>query len=100
MGKTVVIDGEADLLLACDGELCLCNRFDGEIESDITIKKIVYPYYEGETTVIPKIAMDQVLNTREKTVLEDITVKEIPVYSASNPQGGNTVYIGGNFSYG
>ena len=50
--------------------------------------------YTGDYTVIPKFA-DQVLPTEGKRMLDDVTVKEIPVYTAANPHGGITVTIGG-----
>ena len=51
-------------------------------------------YYEGETVVMPTFGF-KVLETENKTVRTDIFVLPIPVYSVANPQGGNTVFIGG-----
>lgn len=86
---TVVLDGELNTL-----------RFQEDAEVGVfTALRDAYPTYTGETVVVPKMD-DQILNTAMKTVLTDITVKEIPVYAVSNPQGGNTVYIGGEFDYG
>ena len=50
--------------------------------------------YTGSYTVIPKLE-DQILETEGKRMLDDVTVKEIPVYTAANPHGGITVTIGG-----
>ena len=48
--------------------------------------------YMGEYTVVPK--MDpQVLETAGKIMLDDVTVREIPVFRVSNNSGGTTVYI-------
>lgn len=49
--------------------------------------------YEGEYVVTPKV-IEQSLPTKEKVLIEDITIKEIPFYNVSNASGGNTVYIG------
>ena len=49
--------------------------------------------YEGEYVVTPKVT-EQSLPTKEKVLIEDITIKEIPFYNVSNASGGNTVYIG------
>lgn len=51
------------------------------------------PYYEGEYVVTPKI-IEQVLKTKDKSMSDDVTVKEIPYHEVSNPKG-LTVTIGG-----
>ena len=53
-----------------------------------------YDAYTGETVVTPKIKDEQVLGTAGKLVKDDITVKQVPVYSVTNPAGGVTYYIG------
>ena len=78
--EDIVMDGEAGLYMAvCDEN---------------------YPEYTGPFTVIPKIATAQILETAQKTVLQDIEVTKIPVHTTTNPAGGNTVFIGGDISYG
>lgn len=57
--------------------------------------KIVDNPYQGDYTVIPKIATDIILPTAQKSMAQDVTVKEIPVYVTGNESGGNTVIIGG-----
>lgn len=57
--------------------------------------KIVDNPYQGAYTVIPKIATDIILPTAQKSMAQDVTVKEIPVYVTGNESGGNTVIIGG-----
>ena len=52
-----------------------------------------YPVYTGETVVTPR-AYEQVLDTEDTIVLEDITVLEIPYTEVSNIYGGTTVSIG------
>lgn len=51
------------------------------------------PVYEGEYNVIPKAYEEQVLQTKEKTLLENVTVQKVPYYEVSNSSGGNTVNI-------
>ena len=53
----------------------------------------VYPVYDGECNVVPKPNEAQTLETKNKIVKQDITVKEIPYYEVSNTLG-KTVYIG------
>ena len=54
-----------------------------------------HEYYVGEYDVTPKIE-PQVLETRDKLMSDDVTVKGIPFYEVSNPQGGTTFIIGGD----
>ena len=54
-----------------------------------------HEYYVGEYNVTPKIEQ-QILTTNDKLMADDITVKAIPFYEVSNPQGGTTFIIGGD----
>lgn len=49
--------------------------------------------YEGDYVVIPKF-VEQVLPTKNKTMQDDMVVKEIPTAEVSNPAGGLTLTIG------
>lgn len=49
--------------------------------------------YEGEYIVTPKV-QQQTMPTKDKTLKDDILVKEIPFFNVSNTSGGDTVYIG------
>lgn len=57
--------------------------------------KIVDNPYQGPYMVIPQIATDIILPTAQKSMSQNVTVKEIPVYVTGNEAGGNTVIIGG-----
>lgn len=50
--------------------------------------------YTGDYTVNPDFH-GKTLETRNKTMDEDVIVKPIEVTRVSNPSGGTTVYIGG-----
>ena len=50
-------------------------------------------WYDGEYDVTPMLT-DQTLLTRDKLMRNNVTVREIPVTSTSNPYGGQTVVIG------
>lgn len=52
----------------------------------------VYPQYTGETDVIPKARQDQVLETANKLVVDNIIVHEVP-YEETHNESGTTVYI-------
>ena len=49
--------------------------------------------YEGDYIVTPKVT-EQTILTKNKVLLEDVSIKEIPFYNVSNSSGGNTVFIG------
>lgn len=52
-----------------------------------------YPAYTGTYKVKPKVT-EQVLLTKNKSMLDDVTVFQIPFSEVSNPSGGTTVTIG------
>lgn len=49
--------------------------------------------YDGPYVVTPAID-SQVLSTAQKRMTDNMTVKAIPYFQTSNPQMGETVYIG------
>lgn len=51
------------------------------------------PNYEGEYTVTPR-KREIVLPTKNKSMMDDVTVFQIPYSEVSNPQGGITATIG------
>ena len=48
--------------------------------------------YEGPYDVTPKVTA-QILQTAQKLMLEDVSIRAIPYFDVSNPAGGNTIYI-------
>lgn len=48
--------------------------------------------YEGEYQVTPKVS-EQILPTKQRVMLDNLTVLSIPYFETSNNSGGNTVYI-------
>lgn len=52
-------------------------------------------YYEGSYTVTPK-PEEQTLETKNKYLVEDVVVKDIPYAEVTNNANGITVTIGGN----
>lgn len=49
-------------------------------------------WYAGPYEAVPK-RVDQVLTTKDKTMRDDVTVREIPHYQTANPYG-ETYIIG------
>lgn len=52
------------------------------------------PYYEGPYEVTPHTKNEQVLNTANKQLTDDIMVFKIPYFETTNLSNGYTVYIG------
>lgn len=82
--KTVVIDGDLNLINAESAELGVFTLISGG----------KLPAYTGVTTVTPKAFESTVLETAGKSVYEDIEVLEIPYDEVGNASGGYTVSIG------
>ena len=51
-----------------------------------------YPVYNGNYRVTPKVTQ-QSLPTKNKVLVDDVTVNEIPFYNVENTSGGRTVFI-------
>lgn len=65
-------------------------RFEAfQVETEIVGGEI----YTGDYTVIPQVHQ-QTLNTKNKSMSDDVTVEEIPYAEVSNTSGGTTATIG------
>lgn len=51
-------------------------------------------HYEGQYTVTPSASTEIVLETADKVMDANVTVREIPFYKTSNVADGYTAYIG------
>ena len=83
--------------IICDGDASIDILEDGECA--VYYEASSRDGYEGPYSVTPQFE-DQVLETKDKLMLDDVTVDAIAVSSVSNPAGGRTVYIGGTVNYG
>ena len=74
------------------------NSFgDGQLRAKINciqyVEKIVDAvYYDGSYNVTPKLET-QILETKQKFMKNNVTIKEVPVFRTTNSSGGTTVYI-------
>lgn len=68
------------------------QRFEPSFGKIQTATKLVGEPYSGGYKIIPKVT-EQTLLTKEKIMLDDVTIKEIPSYNVSNTVGGTTFYI-------
>lgn len=70
--------------------------FNPEFDVIVNTQGDVVPY-TGDYIVDPDFAT-QILGTKEKYMLDNVTVNPIEVARVSNPAGGRTIYIGGEIN--
>lgn len=70
-----------------------------EFDSTLAIQLINTDTYTGEYVVIPKAHKETVLETKDKTMADDVTVRKVPYYETSN-QTGTTIYIASEVTNG
>lgn len=58
------------------------------------VKSGEYPDYAGPYDVTPMVTAQR-METKDKHVTDDVTVRGIPYFAVTNPQGGTTITIGG-----
>ncbi len=74
------------------GQIQLNNALSGVVQIP-NLSPPIYPTYDGEYSVTPRF-YEQTLETREKLMIDDVTVEIIPAHEVTNPSGGLTVTIG------
>ena len=62
----------------------------GEVQ---TVTEYIGDKYEGDYNITPSVEV-QKMETKNKIMLDDVTVNAIPYFDVSNTSGGSTVYIG------
>ena len=90
----VILQGELSTADGLIGELSALDTLSGSLSSSI-----IYDPYTGSYDIKPKFTA-QVLETQDKLMEQDLVVDAIYVSETTNPQGGLTVYIGGEFING
>ena len=89
--QTVAI--EQDRLQEIDIDSVMLSQEIDVKQDGITINVYDVPFYEGEFSVSPKFT-EQILETAQKILKEDVRVEKIPYFEVSNNSGGTTVTIG------
>ena len=79
---SITDDADGDLEVISDGELGIITEVIG---GDL-------PYYTGAYVVTPTMEQ-QSLDTKDKILTNNVTIKKIPMYETTNLSGGTTVYI-------
>ena len=67
-----------------------------DLETNIIVQKVSGEVYDGSYVATPDFDQQELL-TRNKFLINNITVEPIPVSRTLNLSGGTTVYIGGQF---
>lgn len=80
-----VSDDGYELLVGTD------EVYDAELGTAVVVQKINGDVYEGPYTVEPKV-QEQVLETKDKTMTDNVTVLQVPYWQTGN-EFGDTVYI-------
>lgn len=93
-----LLDGEGKIVtgsFSLEPELSTQDALIEQIKTALQNKAAVPDVkdYEGKYDVTPA-ADAQVLETKDKRMRDNVTVKAIPFFEVSNNSGGNTVYIG------
>lgn len=91
MAGTDTIQGDAILEFFVDGTASLHTTVSGETGLAY-VTKGGYKQYQGDYIVVPDVE-EQVLETADKLMLDDVTIRQIPTYTVSNAAGGETFYI-------
>lgn len=69
------------------------KEFDLEVDS-ATVIYTGGELYTGSYEVTPKVAQSTVLETANKILAKDVTVRKIPQFEVSNTSNGKTLIIG------
>lgn len=72
------------------------QEFELEVEPALMVYTGGEPYV-GEYEVTPKVEQSTVLETTNKVLAKDITVKKIPQFEVSNEAYGKTLIIGEDY---
>lgn len=75
---------------------------DADLAADLGQTTILStaPQYKGETTVTPRTYEETRLETKDKLMPDDVTVRKIPRYEVSNYCGGVTLIMGDEYFNG
>lgn len=92
------INGNLDINKTISGNLDIDKTINGNVMQGIG-KGEVIPIYEGNYNILPLAFQETILQTKNKKLINNIIIREIPYYETSNPSGGNTVYIAGQVEF-
>lgn len=90
LSATCSLTGNISQRMGLTGRLALIGGLTGRLTSAYTVHTDAYdgPYEATPMTVSQK------LNTKEKYMNDDMSIRSIPYFDVGNTSGGSTVYIG------
>lgn len=69
------------------------SEFDIDFAEAVIVQGDRLPNYEGSYEITPRV-VEQMLETKDKSMVDDVTVNAIPYVEVSNVGGGYTATIG------
>ena len=88
------------MTMEVSGKITIKGNLNGRIGQEKPIKGQVgyaqtkpLPYYEGEYVITPKFT-EQVLETKQRSMSDDVTVEKITTLEVDNEAGGVTYIFG------
>lgn len=69
------------------------SEFDIDFAEAVIVQGDRLPNYEGSYEITPRV-VEQMLETKDKSMIDDVTVNAIPYVEVSNVGGGFTATIG------
>lgn len=78
-------------------ETVVAEEIEVEIDTAINAARVIGDVYDGAYTVAPSFD-EQLLETKDKVMIDDVTIEPILVSRTTNVSGGRTIYIGGIIS--
>jgi len=93
MNNTLYIDVSLDILTQVVDVDIAAESSTQCLDVEISGDSSQLPFYEGDYCVTPSVN-EVVLPTKNKSMVDDVTVFQIPYSSVSNPAGGETITIG------
>lgn len=91
MYRTVTVEAKlADSIIEVTPVLSGDISVNAEIVNQMAGREI--PSYDGEYVITPLARDEQVLATRNKRMLDDVTVHRVPYFETTN-ESGTTIYI-------
>lgn len=89
---SITTDGGGEVFISGSAGASVEVVCDGEVGTVTEVIGGEFPRYEGNYVVTPTMSQ-QKLETKNRVLSDDITVKKIPLYETTNLSGGTTVYI-------
>lgn len=98
------LNGSIDVDDTISGKLTAIESFSGslsdagQLHGSVSTQKTDYKRYDGEYDITPKAYQDQILETADKLMINNVIVHKVP-YIETHNESGTTVYIAKETEY-